>query len=95
MEDTGRYGVGTVLLAALGGAAVGVAGALLLAPASGHDSRKKLVGYADTAWDTLGKAPEAIKEAAGKVPEVLKQASHAIGKGRLDGLESPKIPAMK
>ena len=73
METEGRYGhgTGTVFLAALGGAVVGAAVALLLAPKSGRETRRQLVGYVDTAKDTVGRVPDALKAASNAAREVM------------------------
>jgi gas vesicle protein len=76
METEHGFGTGTVILAVLGGAAVGAAVALLLAPRSGRETRRQIVGYA-------GKA----KETASRVPEALKQASHVAMEVLSDGAE--------
>ncbi len=55
-----------VLLAFLGGAALGAVAALLLAPQSGRESREQLRGYARRAEDNLrdlaGQAGDALEE---------------------------------
>ncbi len=58
------YGGGAIVLAAMGGAVVGAAVALLLAPKSGQDTRQQITGYADRAREVAGRVPEAIKSAS-------------------------------
>jgi gas vesicle protein len=71
MESEGRYGTGTVFLAVLGGAAVGAAVALLMAPKSGRETRRQLTGYVDTAQETLSRVPDALKAASLAAREAL------------------------
>ncbi|HLW29436.1 MAG TPA: YtxH domain-containing protein [Brumimicrobium sp.] len=59
MEDTSK-----VIIAALAGAVIGAGVALLLAPASGKETREKIA-------DKLGDAKDAIKD---KGEELLKKA---------------------
>jgi gas vesicle protein len=70
-QDKVGHGTGTVVLAALGGAAVGAAVALLLAPRSGRETRRQIAGYVDTAKDTLARVPEALKQASHAAREAL------------------------
>lgn len=64
MEKKGNcgYGMGTVVLAALGGAMVGATVALLLAPQSGRKTRRQIEGYVDNAKETLEGMPDALKK---------------------------------
>ncbi|HEY6105486.1 MAG TPA: YtxH domain-containing protein [Anaeromyxobacteraceae bacterium] len=62
---TGR-GMGSILLAFLGGTVVGGVVALLLAPRSGEQTRKRIVQMAE---DVEGKAE--------RVPVAVREASHA------------------
>ena len=66
-------GSGKILVAALGGAVVGAAVALLLAPKSGRETRKQLVGYVDTAKETLAKVPDALKAASHAAQEAVSE----------------------
>jgi len=68
METTGKYGAGHVVIAVLGGTVLGALAAFLLAPKSGRDTRKQIVGYFNDAKDTLS-----------RVPEAFRNASHAVG----------------
>ncbi|MFO0584288.1 MAG: YtxH domain-containing protein [Anaeromyxobacter sp.] len=63
-ENDGGYGGVTVLLAFLGGAAVGAAVALLLAPRSGAETRKRLAGKASEAGDAVSRGARVAQEAA-------------------------------
>ena len=76
METESKYGAGTIVLATLGGAVVGAAVALLLAPKSGRETRRQLTGYVDTAKETIS-----------RVPDALKAASHAAREAMTDGGE--------
>ena len=71
METEGRYGTGTVFLAVLGGAAVGAVAALLLAPRSGRETRSQIVGYVDTAKETLARVPGALRVASEAAQEAM------------------------
>ena len=66
-----RFGAGSMILAALGGAAVGAAAALLLAPKSGRKMRGQLMGYAENAKDALANVPEALKDASHAVRKAM------------------------
>lgn len=61
-----RGSSGAVVLAFLGGAALGAVAALLLAPQTGRESREQLRGYARRAEENLrdlaGRAGEAVEE---------------------------------
>ncbi len=62
---TGR-GLGSMLLAFLGGTVVGGVAALMFAPRSGEQTRKHIVEMAETG-----------KEKAERVPVAVREASHA------------------
>jgi len=66
MADDRGASAAAVVLAFLGGAAVGAVAALLLAPQAGHESREQLRGYARRAEDNLrdlaGRAGDAVDE---------------------------------
>ena len=69
MADDRGSSAATVMLAFLGGAAIGAVAALLLAPQTGRESREQLRGYARRAEDNLrdlasraGDAVEAVVE---------------------------------
>lgn len=76
MAEQDRQGNGTsvsaIILAFLGGAAVGAVAALLLAPQSGRESREQLRGYAR-------RTGEQIRELADKAEETWETA---VEKGR-------------
>ena len=71
METEGKYGTGTVVVAVLGGAVVGAAVALLLAPKAGRETRDQIAGYVDTAKETIGRVPDALKAASQAAREAL------------------------
>lgn len=79
MEGEGKYGTGAVLLGVLGGAAVGAAAALLLAPRSGRETRQQMTGYVDTAKETLSRVPEALKQASHAAREALADLPEPAG----------------
>jgi gas vesicle protein len=62
-QNNGGVGAGTVLFAFLAGAAVGGVVALLFAPESGQKTRQKLLQYGDDARETVGRVPQAFREA--------------------------------
>jgi gas vesicle protein len=83
-----RESSAAVLLAFIGGAALGAVGALLLAPQTGRESREQLRGYARRAEDNLrdlagqaGKALEGVvkegKEYVENQQSVLREAFDA------------------
>ena len=74
MEHERGFG-GTAVLAFLGGAAVGVMAALLLAPQSGRKTREQLRGYARKAENTLR---EAANEAGAKFEEALSEGKEYV-----------------
>jgi len=61
--SNGGSGAGSVFLAFLTGAALGGVVALLLAPRSGQETRRRLVDMTDDAKEKLGKVPVAVREA--------------------------------
>jgi len=78
------------ILVAFGiGALVGIAGALLLAPASGEETRRRLGAIADDmnkkTREGADKASEYVKDQAGKAGEYVKdqkeRITHAIEEG--------------
>lgn len=60
---TGR-GLGSVLLAFLGGAVVGGVAALLFAPRSGEQTRKRIVQIAENGKEKVERVPVAVREAS-------------------------------
>ena len=66
MSDDRGSSAATVMLAFLGGAAIGAVAALLLAPQTGRESREQLRGYARRAEDNLrdmaSRAGDAVEE---------------------------------
>ena len=73
-DDRGSSSAG-VLLAFLGGAAIGAVVALLLAPQAGRESREQLRGYARRAEgnlrDLAGRAGETFEEVVGEGKEFV------------------------
>jgi gas vesicle protein len=61
--SNGGTGAGAVLLAFLTGAAIGGVVALLFAPRSGEDTRRRLFEFGEDAKDKFGKVPVAVHEA--------------------------------
>ena len=77
METSGKYTMGHVFVAVLGGTALGAIAAFLLAPKSGRETRRQITGYFDDARNTLGRMPEAFRSATHAAGEVL--AEHKRG----------------
>jgi len=71
METKTSCSASTVILAALGGAAVGAVVALLLAPRSGLETRRQISGHVDTAMGALSRVPEALTQASHAAKEVI------------------------
>ena len=59
---TGR-GLGSIFLAFLGGTVVGGVAALLFAPRSGEQTRKRIVQMAETGREKAERVPVAVREA--------------------------------
>src|SRR5689334_12548479 len=74
MEHERGFGA-TAVLAFLGGAALGVLGALLLAPQSGRQTRDQLRRYARKAEETLR---EAANEAGQKFEEAVTEGKEYV-----------------
>ncbi|HYQ80428.1 MAG TPA: YtxH domain-containing protein [Anaeromyxobacteraceae bacterium] len=70
---TGR-GLGSVLLAFLGGAVVGGVTALLLAPRSGEQTRKRIVDMAEEGKHKAERVPVAVREATQAATEAFERA---------------------
>src|SRR5437764_9075709 len=75
MADERGVSAGTVLLAFLSGAALGVVAALVLTPQTGRETQEQLRGYARRTEENLrelaGKAGEAFEEAVDKGREFV------------------------
>jgi gas vesicle protein len=69
MNDTGK-----IVLAAAAGIAVGALAGILLAPASGKETREKLMGKAS---DIKDKAEDAVKGAKESVKKAAQQAAES------------------
>ena len=76
------YGIGHLFLAFVGGAAVGAATALLLAPQDGARSRSWVRDLFNLSRDRAGKVPKAFQDAADAAKEAF---IAAIGEGKGDG----------
>jgi len=72
-DKSGYSGLG-IFFAFLGGAVAGAATALLLAPASGEETREKLLDYANQGKDKVSRMPKAIASAYTQAAEVAKDA---------------------
>jgi gas vesicle protein len=81
-----------ILLAFIGGAAVGAAAALLLAPQSGEDSREQLRGYARRTGDNLrdfaGKAGETWETAVEKSRQFVQEQKSTLTEAIEAGAEA-------
>lgn len=62
MRDDNGYGAGSVLLSFLLGGAVGAGLALLLAPQSGPETRRKIKDFAEDMKDRVGSTVEKGKD---------------------------------
>jgi gas vesicle protein len=62
-ENHGGVGAGGVILAFLAGAAIGGVAALLLAPRSGEQTRKRLLEFSEDAKEKVGRVPTALRDA--------------------------------
>ncbi|HEU4385688.1 MAG TPA: YtxH domain-containing protein [Anaeromyxobacteraceae bacterium] len=67
-------GVGSVFLAFLGGAVVGGLAALLLAPKSGEQTRKRIVQIAENGKEKVERVPMAVREASHAATEAFEKA---------------------
>ncbi|HZY03361.1 MAG TPA: YtxH domain-containing protein [Anaeromyxobacteraceae bacterium] len=76
---TGR-GLGSLLLAFLGGTVVGGAAALLLAPRSGEQTRRRIVEMAEEG-----------KQKAERVPVAVREASHAATAAFEKAMKQPPV----
>lgn len=63
MEERSGFGVLGLALAFLGGAAAGAAVALLAAPASGEETRERLLELANAQKEKATRVPKALKSA--------------------------------
>ena len=76
MSQDNRYNGAQLILAFLGGAAMGAAAALLAAPHTGAETRDQLKRWGKDAQDVAGKVPNALRDAATRAAEAAKQAFH-------------------
>ncbi len=63
-EEIRGRGMGGVLLAFLGGTVVGGLAALLLAPRSGEQTRRRIVQMAESGREKAERVPVAVREAS-------------------------------
>jgi gas vesicle protein len=81
-DDDRGFSPGTVILAFLSGALLGAAGALLLAPQSGRETREQLRNYARKSEDNLrdlsSKASEAYEKALEKGREFVQEQKSVL-----------------
>jgi gas vesicle protein len=70
-ETNGGFGAGSIFLAFLGGALVGTAAALLLAPGSGAETRARIGGAANAGGDQVRRARLAAAAAATAAKEAF------------------------
>lgn len=68
------WGTGSMLLAFLWGAVAGGAAALLLAPRSGEQTRKRLAEMADSGREKAVRVPVAVREASHAASAAFSQA---------------------
>jgi gas vesicle protein len=73
IDNSGKSGWG-VFFAFLGGALAGATTALLLAPTSGEEARRKLLDMANEGKEKVTKVPRAIASAYSQAAEVAKDA---------------------
>lgn len=74
-HEEGSYCVGPLIFSFFLGGLVGAGVALLLAPKSGSETRKKIKEFAGAA---KGKADEVIQQVKGKVSTVMEKGKEAI-----------------
>lgn len=91
MSEGNRYNGAQLILAFLGGAAMGAAAALLAAPHTGAETRDHLKQWGKDAQGVAGKVPNALRDAATRATEAAKEAFHeALEAEDARELESPK-----
>jgi gas vesicle protein len=74
MSDTVRNHTGGIVLSFLAGAATGAAVALLTAPQSGRDTRRKLKHFTEDLAERATRVPPALQEAYRRATEAGKEA---------------------
>ncbi|KAF0144339.1 MAG: YtxH domain-containing protein [Nitrospirae bacterium] len=77
MRDDNGYGAGSVLLSFLLGGAVGAGLALLLAPQSGPETRRKIKDFAEDMKDRVGSTVEKGKDLFEQKKSVIASAIDA------------------
>jgi gas vesicle protein len=63
-DDRQGFGGFALLFAFVGGALVGGVAAVLLAPRSGAETRRRLIARVDDSRDMVARVPQAIREAS-------------------------------
>jgi gas vesicle protein len=87
MSETARNHTGGVVLSFLAGAATGAAVALLTAPRSGRDSRRKLRFLTEELAEKAARVPPAVQAAYRKATQAGKEAF-------VHTLEEPTAPSL-
>ena len=89
MEHPRGGGGLTLFLAFVGGALVGGTAAILLAPRSGAETRRRLAGAVDDTKDMASRVPKAIRQASGAAQAAFTAAlKESEGEAREDGATS-------
>lgn len=76
MSDRSGYSSVDMLIAVLGGAAVGAAATLLLAPRSGRETRERLSEFVNNSKDKARHLPPAVKAGATAARKAFAEAMH-------------------
>jgi gas vesicle protein len=92
MMDEGNEGHGNQMFMAFGlGMACGIMAALLMAPASGSDTRRRLN---EVMHDVTGKARAAADQAGGSLKREAQRLEHAFQEGRHAFMRETSNPGM-
>jgi gas vesicle protein len=73
-EERQGFGGFAVLFAFAGGALLGGLAAVLLAPRSGAETRRRLVGRVEDSRDMVARVPQAIREASAAAQDAFSAA---------------------